>query len=297
MLTRLPVTAAALLALAALSGCGSTAETAAPPSAGATATKDKKHQLEAVKADCMKQKGFKYVAFVYQDPPETEESKKRSSGDYQEMRKFREKYGFGVFREFVYPQESKSENATPETNPNGKIQGSLSKAQFKAYEKAMTVCEATSYKHVLGLDVKSEMDYLGQGKKARDRALKSGLNADPQLVELASAMATCLKGKGYTIGDTTPVALSDRGWREFFAQMDKLGRAQRDDVPDVAPPVKEGEIAMSYWPTLTPQQARPYLDKEIKAALDDIECGKDFYPAYKPKESAIQQKVNEQFGM
>ena len=68
-------------------------------------------------------------------------------------------------------------------------------------------------------------------------------------------------------------------------------------MPDVAPPVKEGELKMTYSPTLTPEEARPYLNKEIKAALDDLECGKDFYPAYLPKEKAVDQQIYEEFGM
>jgi hypothetical protein len=294
MLIRSRVAVAALLALVSLSGCGGAAESAAPSPSPA---KDRKHQLEAAKSDCMKQKGFKYVAYVHPDPPESEESRRRTSGDYQAMRKHREKHGFGVFWEFVHPQETNVNDAEPESDPNGKIQSSLSAAQFKAYEKALDTCAATVYKQVLGLDVKSDRDHHKQAAKARKRALKAALNADPQLVELASAMATCLKGKGYTIPDTTPVAMPERGWREFMAQMDKLGREQRDHVPDVAPPAKEDETLMYYRPTLTPVQARPYLDKEIKAALDDLECGKDFYPAYKPKESEVQQQVHEQFGM
>ncbi|MEV1167222.1 hypothetical protein [Nonomuraea sp. NPDC049784] len=80
----------ALLALAVLCGCGGAAETAAAPSPSAAA-KDKKHQFEAAKADCMKQKGFKYIPYVYPQPQGTEEGRRRAAGDYQAMRKYREK--------------------------------------------------------------------------------------------------------------------------------------------------------------------------------------------------------------
>ncbi|TDD18868.1 hypothetical protein [Nonomuraea diastatica] len=287
-----------MAALAVLCGCGGATGTAAP---SPSATSDKKHQLEAAKADCMKQKGFKYVPFVSRSQqPDTDESRKRAAGDYQALRKYREKYGFGVFALFVYPKEMgnpavKPDN--PEINPNWKIQSSLSKAQIGAYSKALDACMATAAGQVLGLNLKPGTDYYAEHNKARRRALKSSVNSDPELVELAGAMATCLKGKGHAISDTTPLAMAERGPDKFRAQEDRLGRAQRDDVPDVAPPAKEGEVPMIYAPTLTPEEARPYLNREIKAALDDLECGKDFYLAYLPREQAINKQVSDQFGM
>ncbi|TDC98871.1 hypothetical protein E1292_33780 [Nonomuraea deserti] len=287
-----------MAALAVLCGCGSTTGTAAP---SPSATSDKKHRLEAAKADCMKQKGFKYVPFVSRSQkPDTEEDRKRAAGDYQALRKYREKYGFGVFAMYVYPKELghlavKPDN--PEINPNWEIQSSLSKAQMGAYQKARDTCMVTAASQVLGLELKSGVDYYAEQNKIRRRALKSVVNSDPELMELAGAMATCLKGKGHAISDTTPLAMAERGPRTFQAQEDKLGRAQRDDVPDVAPPAKKDEVPAIYAPTLTPEEARPYLNREIKAALDDLECGKDFYPAYLPREQVIDKQVNEQFGM
>ncbi|MEV6032570.1 hypothetical protein AB0L65_15535 [Nonomuraea sp. NPDC052116] len=295
MLTRFTVTATALLALAALSGCGGAAESAAP-SASSTA-EDKEVQLEAAKADCMKQKGFKYVAYVTPHKPGTEDDKSRASGNYQAMRKYREKYGFGVFAEYIYPDTFNTQAGSPESNPNGKIQSALSKAQLQAYRKAMDACQVSAANKVLGLKLKSTEDFYDAQFKASVRARKGKLNTDPDLVELATAMATCLKGKGYAVGDTAPVAMSELGQKTWLGNEDKLGREQLDDVPDVAPPAKDDKVPMYYAPTLTPEQAKPYLAKEIKAALDDLECGKDFYPAFLPKEQAVQGQVSAQFGM
>ncbi|MEV5497363.1 hypothetical protein AB0M50_18390 [Nonomuraea fuscirosea] len=287
-----------MAALAVLCGCGGAAGTAGP---SPSAPGDKKHRLEAAKADCMKQQGFKYVPFVSRSrQPDTDESRERAAGDYQAMRKYREKYGFGVFALYVYPKEFghpavKPDN--PEINPNWEIQSSLSKAQSGAYRKALDACMVTAADQVLGLKLKSGADYYAEQNTIRRRALKSGVNSDPELVELAGAMATCLKGKGHAISDTTPVAMAKRGQEMFRAQEDKLGRAQRDDVPDVAPPEKEGELSMIYAPALTPEEARPYLNREIKAALDDLECGRDFYPAYLPREQVIDKQVSDRFGM
>ncbi|MEV0230598.1 hypothetical protein [Nonomuraea sp. NPDC050786] len=289
----------ALLALAVLCGCGGAAETTAPPSPSpAAAAKDKKHQLEAAKADCMKQKGFKYVAWVKPEIPTGEEDRLRDAGDYQAMRKYREKYGFGIFAEYVYPQEMDTPQAQAErgaADPNAKIQEALSDTQLGAYYKAKDACMATAGKQVLGVTLKSNIDYYNQIAMARKRATSSTLDTDPKLMELSTAMATCLKGKGYTVGDTTPTAMAKRGETAFSEQQDKLGREQDDTVPDVPSPGKKGQRQEIHMPRLTAEQAKPYLAKEIKAALDDLECGKDFYPAYTPRKSAIDAQIRAQF--
>ncbi|MFI6735996.1 hypothetical protein ACIBI9_23985 [Nonomuraea sp. NPDC050451] len=289
----------ALLALAVLCGCGGVAETAAPHSpSAAAAAKDKKHQLEAAKADCMKQKGFKYVAWVKPEMPQSDEDRRRDAGDYQAMQKYREKYGFGVFAEFVYPKEMDAPQAQIErgaADPNMKIQGSLSEAQLGAYHKAKDACMVTVAKQVLGVTLKSNLDYYNQIALTRKRATAGTLDSDPKLVELATAMATCLKGKGYAVTDTTPTALAKRGENVFFKEQDKVGREQDDSVPDVAPPAKKDQGQQIHMPSLTAEQAKPYLAREIKAALDDLECGKDFYPVYTPRKSAIDAQVRAQF--
>ncbi|MGV9379245.1 hypothetical protein ACWDRB_25735 [Nonomuraea sp. NPDC003707] len=290
----------ALLALAVLCGCGGAAETAAaPPSpSAAAAAKDKKHQLEAAKADCMKQKGFKYVAWVKPEQPQSDEDRRRDAGDYQAMKKYREKYGFGVFAEFVYPKEMNAPAAqreSPNQDPNMKIQEALSEAQLGAYHKAKDACMVTAGKQVLGVTLKSNLDYYNQIALTRKRATAATLDSDPKLVELAGAMATCLKGKGYAVTDTGPTALAKRGQDAFYKEQDKVGREQDDTVPDVAPPAKKGDNQPINMPSLTAEQARPYLAKEIKAALDDLECGKDFYPVFTPRKSAIDTQVRAQF--
>ncbi|MEV6032569.1 hypothetical protein AB0L65_15530 [Nonomuraea sp. NPDC052116] len=289
----------ALLALAVLCGCGGAAETAAPPSpSAAAAAKDKKHQLEAAKADCMKQKGFKYVAWVKPEQPQSDEDRRRDAGDYQAMRKYREKYGFEVFAEFVYPKEMNAPAAqreSPNQDPNMKVQEALSEAQLSAYHKAKDACMVTAGKQVLGVTLKSNLDYYNQIALTRKRATAATLDSDPKLVELAGAMATCLKGKGYAVTDTGPTAMAKRGQDAFYKEQDKVGREQDDTVPDVAPPAKKGENQPINVPSLTAEQAKPYLAKEIKAALDDLECGKDFYPVFTPRKSAIDAQVRAQF--
>ncbi|WP_433224101.1 hypothetical protein [Microtetraspora malaysiensis] len=288
--------ASALLCLGALvvlGGCGGAAESAQPtPSAAA---KDKKHQFEAVKADCMKSKGFKYVAYVPPEKKWSDEARKRASGDYQAMRKYREKFGFGVFAEFVYPKEMGG-GGEPDTNPNREIENKLSGAQGASYRKASDACMVMATKQALGKDLKPGHDLYDLMNKAMERAAAAALDTDPALVELATTMAGCLKGKGYTVGKTTPQDMSGRGFSAFYDQSDRLGRKQQG-LPEVAPPVKDGQLKMTYQPDLSAVEAKPYLDREIKAALDDLECGKDFYAAYMPKAEAVSSQVFDEFGM
>ncbi|GAA3140085.1 hypothetical protein GCM10010466_33960 [Planomonospora alba] len=294
------------ISAAVLSGCGGAAEgtgpapgaaanTGATANTGAAAAKDKRHRFEAVKADCMKQKGFTYVPHIRPAGPENEEERRRDSGDYRAMREYRAKYGFGVFSTHVYPDETGAPGAGPgdTADPNAKTQASLSPAQLTAYRKAKDACVAEAGKQVLGLTLKSNLDYLGQLAKAHKRARADRLDGDPELVELAGSMATCLKGKGYRVTDTRPTAIVRRGEIAFMVQQSRLGREQNPD--QAGGPKLTEETVESVRPTLTPEEARPYLDKEIKAALDDLECGKDFYAAFAPKKTELQHRINDQY--
>ncbi|MGI5486681.1 hypothetical protein [Microtetraspora malaysiensis] len=283
-------------ALGALGGCGGAAESSQPEqSAAAKAPEgDKKHQFEAAKADCMKSKGFKYVAYVPPEKQKSDEEIKRASGDYQAMQKYRGKFGFGVFAEFVYPKEMGG-GAEPEANPNVGIQNKLSGAQGASYRKASDACMIVAAKRALGKDLKPGDDFYAQMNRASERAM-AAVDSDPELIELAATMAGCLKEKGYPVGKTTPTAMSNRGLFAFLDLSDKLGRKQRD-LPEVAPPVKDGQLKMTYQPDLSAAEAKPYLDREIKAALDDLECGKDFYAVISPKEEAVNRQIFDEFGM
>ncbi|MFE3448447.1 hypothetical protein ACFXJ8_05880 [Nonomuraea sp. NPDC059194] len=283
--------AAALFALALAAGCGGTpAETATEPS---TQAQGVEHRKEAELATCMKGKGFKYVAFVAKGRKLSEQRKAANSGDHAAMQAERGKYGFGHFSLYVYPKDFDSpmyKPDNPEIDPNWAIQTSLSEQQYKAYNTALDACYASAIKKITGKTVKSSMDYYEQADKTKTQVKARELDGDPALTEKAATMADCLKGKGYRVPKANPTALATRGWEETRAQVEHLGKT--DDVDDSKLP--EGQF---YEPTLTPAQARPYLTKEIKAALDDLECGKDFYAAYLPKEQEIDGKVNDEYGL
>ncbi|NUW37679.1 hypothetical protein HTZ77_40685 [Nonomuraea sp. SMC257] len=295
-------TALALAVTAVLGGCGGDAEPAgksASPSAKSAATaQEKRRQFESVKADCMKQKGFKYIAYVPKEDA-TEDQRKREAGDYEALKAQRAKYGFGVFSSYVYPKAADGPENMPDlsgADPNGDIPSKLSPAQRRSYYKALNACVVVAAKQVLGKTVTSGTDLFEQLADASDKAAERELDGDAELVGLATSMATCLTGKGYKVSGTRPTQLSARGWLAFLDQEDAIGRGQRDDVPDVPSPAKKGEPVRRFGARLTPAQAKPYLAKEVKAALDDLECGKDFYRVYTPKAEAVDAKIAEEYG-
>jgi hypothetical protein len=281
----------AFFLLAGVVGCGATA---GAPEAQPSPTVDPKVQqqrIEAVKADCMKQKGFKYTAFVWPAPEEDPEVVKGRSGDYAAMRTYREKYGFGVFSMIVHPGKFGARAATrgdESPDPNHKVLESLPKNQQPKYVEAMETCYGQGVKQVLGKDVKGMSDHYEKTLKAAEELKNRELNGDARLVELAAAMAGCLKDKGYRVESAQPVTIADRGREEFRKEMSKFTKEMGGGGQGV------GKVMAL---EITPEQAKPLLDKEIKVALDDLECGREFYAEYQPKALALKEKVKSEFGM
>ncbi|MFF4778849.1 hypothetical protein [Microtetraspora fusca] len=265
-----------LAVLALLAGCGT--GTAASPSAAPSPTQDNAHMIQAATADCMKTKGFRYVPYVYQ-PKISEQDMKPF--DYAEEKASRSKRGLGVFSSYVHPDKSLDDDA----DPNTAIINDLSPAQLGAYKKARENCDVQAIRQVTGKNVKSSGDWAGQASETLQRLWKRELDGDPTLVELASAMADCLSGKGYRVTATNPVALNE--WALKTVQSD-LQRSHKtmSSKGDVFRPI-----------TISPDEARRYLNKEIKLALDDLECGKRFYPAFLPRSRELEQRVNDEFGI
>ncbi|MFI6391312.1 hypothetical protein [Nonomuraea sp. NPDC050540] len=286
----------AVAALAVLTGCGNT-QAGGEPKAGAsaapgTATADKQLQMESIQADCMKQKGFKYVAYVPPEEKQTAAEIRRDNGDYQEMRKHREKYGFEVFAEFIYPGEVgiSKEEAKVDKDPNTKIVGDLSAAQHTSYKKTRDTCFVLAAKKVLGKSITKRTDIFQQFSQAKNLIVAREVDGDQLLVRLASAMADCLRGKGYTIAKTAPRDISMAVQDSIHDMATRIGAKQQGVEFNPG----SGEIIM---PELTAAQAKPYFQKEIKAALDDLECGKDFYPVYNPKDLKINSTLLAEYAM
>ncbi|WP_326825706.1 hypothetical protein [Streptosporangium sp. NBC_01756] len=282
VLTAIPVAA---LALTVLAGCGTQNAASPQPSPPAADRKqDMTRQMEAMRADCMKRKGFKYNVNVPPPKQVSDEKRKLDSGDYETMKKSREKYGFKYFAEFVYPNDLAARRYEFFDNTaNQPIKNALSAAQLEAWGGADETCRTESIKKFTGKTVTSEEDYFTQLNRRLDRADRE-TDSDPKLVELARAYGDCLKGKGYPVTSLRPTKMVDAGGVALLKELNTLGRNQAED------PIEGAE----YQPKLTAEQARPYLTREIKAALDDLECGKDFYPAYRADDAS--KRAFDEFG-
>ncbi|GII93219.1 hypothetical protein [Sinosporangium siamense] len=273
------------LSLAALAGCGGQGErnTAAPAGAPASegapaAGQDRQQLVQSHLVGCMKEKGFKYIAYA-RPLVKSEEERKMKSGDYETMKKHRSKYGYGAFAHEVYPDELSAESTS--ANPNDKIVASLSTTQRTAHRNAQEACSVEAAKSVLGMKVSNYDDVLESQATAIKSARDRSLDGDTALVQSAQKFGECMKGRGYEVASLKPTEIATRGENHFFGERaEALGHTL--EAMKAGGPRK-----------LAPEQARAALTREIKDALDDLECGKDFYAAYLPKNLDVTNQVRQ----
>ncbi|MGW6504780.1 hypothetical protein [Nonomuraea angiospora] len=269
-------------AVAATLLAGSFGALAAPPADDAY---DKQRQLEDKRVACMTEQGLAYVAALAPERQWQPGERERLSGDLEALRTYRAKYGFGVWSPNVYPKDEVVNPTSPD-NPNNKTLMSLSAAELKKWRAADDACFSQAVKEVLGKTVTSQEDYYDRLEAAVNKSL-SVLDQDKELVRLGKQFATCLG-----VGETRPTALDGLSHTKIVRQASEVARkAWKGELPK-APKGK----TVIFRPNLKPAQAKPYLDKEIKAALKDLECGKAFYPAYSPKAVEITSRVYQEFG-
>lgn len=279
----------ALAALLTASGCTAGGQNAATPSPSGSSYQAKEHQLEHLRATCMKRRGFTYVPWIFPVTEETAEEKKQASGDYTALRAARAKRGWGVYYSMVFKKDEQGKDTTFE-DPNGKIVAKLSDTQARAWTKAHSECFAEAAKVVYNKVAKDEADLWRQYWKIHQRALSRELDGDPELTALAGPFGDCLKAKGYKVTSLRPTALNERGRLAVQQEMTALAQKQSGKKEKL----EEGAFLM---PQLTPAEAREHFDREVKAALDDVDCGKDFYAAFLPKRVKISERVNDEFGL
>lgn len=258
--------AVAVAVLAALAGCGGGAEpepTTAVPSADPA---NRLREAQAQLAVCMKGKGFTYHPIVTL-PKMPKGVEQEMSGDYAAMREYREKYGFGFAASIVYPNDGVGRmGASSEeegNDPNSKVVAGLSKAQKEAYFEAMDACYLDMANKATGKKMRSMNEVYKAQQQMMKQKIAREIDGDPKLVELATAFAACLKGKGYQVTSQRPSEISRSSEKPFMNELEKLG----------------------WKPTM--EQARSLLQREIKASLDDLECGKTFYATFRPKERQV----------
>ncbi|MFE3455428.1 RNA polymerase sigma factor [Nonomuraea sp. NPDC059194] len=168
-------------------------------------------------------------------------------------------------------------------HPNNKIVMALPEAEQKTYRLAQDKCFIEAVKTVLGKNISSWEDYGRQHAAAYDKLADTELNGSANLVKLGRSFAACLK-----VTSAKPTELAERGRQVFVDERTEVARRQGVSAP---------ANAKIIIPPMKPEQAKPYLKKEVKAALDDLACGKDFYAAYAPQAWKLQQKVNADYGV
>ncbi|MEV0197186.1 hypothetical protein [Nonomuraea sp. NPDC050691] len=153
---------------------------------------------------------------------------------------------------------------------NNKRLMAMPAGELKKWRAADDACFAEAAGKHLGLTVTSQRgDYLTQLNAALDKSVAT-LDKDERLAQLGKRFGACLG-----ISDTRPSALAGRGRSAFTKQATQVAKKLRKRP---LPKVPEGRTP-ALMPPLKPEQAKPYLEKEIKAALKDLECGKSFYAA------------------
>ncbi|SDH21924.1 hypothetical protein SAMN05421505_112220 [Sinosporangium album] len=282
-------TGALMLSVALLAGCGggsdTAADSAAPAADGASPAtgNDKGKLVQESIGKCMKGKGFKYIA--YSRPRDSsEQGRKYQNGDYQTLKQERTKHGYGVFSYDVNPEVGTFPDAP--TDPNGKIREQLSSSQQASYQNALETCTVEAAKSVLGMKVSSFDEITKTQMDAINNGMERGLNGDTDLIGMAQKFGDCMKSKGYAVTSLKPMDVANRGHNFFSGERGKLLGQNPDQANAIG-----GENKVP------PARARQHLTREIKDALDDLECGKDFYAAYHPKVAEVIAQVRREYAV
>lgn len=287
---RLTVSAAAL-GLGLLAGCGTTgtavttSTTSATSTTGATSTNgatgttgatDTDSLVENAVADCMKAKGFQYI------PHPVDYGNTNQQGTYaglnsvleapDQVKTWREKYGFGLFSQLVYPNDPAVGEAKTTVNPNNAIREALDPARQKAYMFALTgnfksgITAKKGQKPDMGCAGEAALKYYGTGESKAQQAAEARDYArfqnDPGVVAAARTYAGCLRGKGYQVTSAQP------------GQVEQTLYVQAGDVFQNA-----GKIDAA--------TAKSRLATEIKQALDDLDCRTGYATLVRTNWSAI----------
>ncbi|MBB5080817.1 hypothetical protein [Nonomuraea endophytica] len=244
-----------------------------------------KERRESLMADCMKRHGFRYVQDVQPQVPLTKAQRGMVEGDYSAMLADRLKYGFRIFARYVFPNETgPNDVAGFREHPNNATINALSRTQAEAYFKAQAPCYAWAAQTALGRKVTSVEDLDRQVTEALHTAHRQAHDADPLLVAKARDFAACMAAKGRPVADPRPSQIAGETRKPLFDQLWELGRRQW--------PRMKGDVL----PELTRFEAAPYFREERQAALDDLECGKDFYRLFFPRSTAVGMRVAWEWG-
>ncbi|WP_327295682.1 MULTISPECIES: hypothetical protein [unclassified Streptomyces] len=252
--------------------------------ADANADLKKQYLLENAIAACMKKQGFTYTAVAPEDPAA---SWTTDGADYALTKKYRQKYGFGIYSGIVYPNDASSPGSTAAQKdsgrtPNAAYVDTLTPEQKTAYNKALgtppdpktgekgwTGCQGEADRSVYGSATAQERSTR---TASQNQANAQALNGDPKLVGLAQSYASCLTKDGISVTTTQPTGIGD------MVRLQALKSAPAG-AGGVSPVGDDGNTRNS----MSKKDALPLLTKDIQLAMQDLKCGKEFRAAYFPK--------------
>jgi hypothetical protein len=256
-------------------------------------------EVENRTADCMTEKGFRYVPFV---EPITRDELGRFAGppsvleSPNDVRAFREKYGFGVFAKLVHPDDPVL-SPPAVRNPNSAVRDALDPARRQAYDDALngsgdypkTEAARRNSTWKPGCSARAWTEVFGDGKHdeaaSKDaRRAYAAFQTDPEIVAAAQEYADCLRGRGYEVITTRPGQIEGA---MSEAAMD--GRLPARTGPDGAEVPVGGAVtaAVAGDTKLSVDEARAGLQAEIKAALTDLDCRTDYAILVRSKYAAV----------
>ncbi|HEX6341024.1 hypothetical protein [Umezawaea sp.] len=252
---------------------GAPAAFVAPPAAGSPESKAEADSVtsENLIADCMRAQGFTYVP----RPLKFGRAAGNLAGTdpalvpYEDLKRYRAKYGFGHFARDVYPDDLDVSLPEPPPNPNTAIRDALDEAGKKAYDLALDggareagardsaqpprsadSCSARASERVYGEEKPAD-----PAEEAAAAQAQREFQTDPRLLEAAQGYATCLRGQGYEVTAVEPGAI-ERTVEQVATTLHAEARGEN---------LQQG------------------LDREITMALEDLECGRAYEVVAKPK--------------
>ncbi|GAB2455638.1 hypothetical protein ACFP51_00335 [Streptomyces pratens] len=250
--------------------------------ADANADLKKQYLLENAIAACMKKQGFTYTPVAPEDPAA---SWSTDGADYELTKKYRQKYGFGIYAGIVYPGDAGASGSAAarqdsDRMPNADYVDTLTPEQKAAYNEALgaipdpktgeknwTGCQGEADKKVYGSASAQERDTATAN---RNQANAQALNGDPKLVALAQSYASCLRKEGISVTTTQPTGIGEMVKLQAFSSTPAGASGAVDE---------SGKARES----LSKEEALPLLTTDIELAMRDLECGKEFRAAYFPK--------------
>ncbi|MCE7011039.1 hypothetical protein LWC34_50785 [Kibdelosporangium philippinense] len=276
-----------LLSVIVLAGCAAQTQNQAAPGPASTPQVQQQQQskedqekarLENLIADCMKAQGFEYIARPRSADNTAEVQEKNVGGrdpsmvPYETLKTYRQKYGFGVYSRDVFPTDPAVGNSPPPPpDPNQAIRDKLDPAQRDAYDKALgggllTAENGKKFRGEDGCTTKAAMQvYPPQtqappdpAKQAEFKQLLQRFQTDPQLLNASQAYGTCLRQAGFQVASTKPGVIESTMQQTFLKE--------RSEKPD----------------TIDANTAQQGLQREIQAALKDLDCGKEYERLAKP---------------